>query len=182
MNHLHLQEAAKHYAKLAEEAQAQLQEEQELNEGLIGILDVLCEELGIDMDELLETTFSDVVKSRGGDAAIGRAKYLKDLLKIRQERLGKQTAHLPGGAVGSPGGPIDPKIKRVQDLLRKHGGIDTLSASTTQEGIAGHGRFKTGQISPTHQQGASDRLKDTSPARIASAQRREKRKTGVADI
>lgn len=53
MNHLHLQEAAKHYAKLAEEAQKNLEQEQELNEDLLTIIEALCEELGIDAEDLL---------------------------------------------------------------------------------------------------------------------------------
>lgn len=53
MNHLHLQETAKYYARLAEETQTKLQEEQELNETLVEVIDVLCEELGISAKELL---------------------------------------------------------------------------------------------------------------------------------
>jgi hypothetical protein len=52
MNHLHLQETAKHYASLAEEAQKNLEQEKELNEDLLTIIDALCEELGIDVEEL----------------------------------------------------------------------------------------------------------------------------------
>jgi hypothetical protein len=53
MNHLHLQETARHYANLAEQYRKELAEEQQLNEDLLGLVDALCEELGIDAEELL---------------------------------------------------------------------------------------------------------------------------------
>jgi hypothetical protein len=50
----HLQETARHYANLAEQYRTELAEEQELNEDLLGLVDALCEELGIDVEALLE--------------------------------------------------------------------------------------------------------------------------------
>lgn len=190
MNHLHLQETAKHYAKLAEEAQTQLQEEQELNEGLIQILDVLCEELGIDMNELLETTFSNVVGSRGGAAAIGRAKYLKDLLAARQKNI---------VAAARAADPTLTKVMsdaeialhydkakntgRMVDLLRKHAGMSVDTGGTSHlQWLSGEKRLTTGQISPEAEKSAEERLKAASPARRASAARRAAAKTGVASI
>lgn len=64
MNHLHLQEAAKYYAKLAEEAQKNLEQEQELNEDLLTIIEALCEELGIDAEELLSEDYTTVGREK----------------------------------------------------------------------------------------------------------------------
>lgn len=60
MNHLHLQETAKYYAKLAEQAQKNLEQEQELNEDLLTIIEALCEELGIDAEDLLNEDVFDL--------------------------------------------------------------------------------------------------------------------------
>jgi hypothetical protein len=54
MNYLHLQETARHYAKLAEQARVDLQEVNELNSELFGLIEALCEELDIDVETLLE--------------------------------------------------------------------------------------------------------------------------------
>ena len=54
MNHLHLQETARHYANLAEQYHTELVKEQELNEDLLSLIDALCEELGIDVEALFE--------------------------------------------------------------------------------------------------------------------------------
>jgi hypothetical protein len=54
MNHLHLQETARHYANLAEQYRTELTEEQQLNEDLLDLVDALCEELGIDVEALFE--------------------------------------------------------------------------------------------------------------------------------
>lgn len=190
MNHLHLQEAAKHYAKLAEEAQTQLQEEQELNEGLIQILDVLCEELGIDMNELLETTFSDVVQSRGGEAAIGRAKYVKSLLAARQKNIvskAKQNDPTLTGVMSDEEIALHydkPKNTiRVADVLRKHGGINAEAGMTGHlKWLSGQGTQQTGRIGSEAEKRAEERLKAASPARKKSVERRAQAKTGVADI
>jgi len=53
MNHSHLQETARYYANLAEQTKIELQEEQELNEDLLTIIEALCEELDIDIFDLL---------------------------------------------------------------------------------------------------------------------------------
>ena len=53
MNIPHLQETAKHYANLAEQYRTELAEEQQLNEDLLDLVDALCEELGIDVEKLL---------------------------------------------------------------------------------------------------------------------------------
>lgn len=191
MNHLHLQETAKHYAKLAEEAQTQLQEEQELNEGLIGILDVLCEELGIDMNELLETTFSDVVQSRGGAAAIGRAQYLKSLLAARQKKIvdaAKQkdptlTRVMPDEQIARDYDRAKGSTDRIADLLRKHAGINAEAGMTKHlNWLRGQGTEQTGQIPAEAQKRAEARLKAASPARKASAARRKAAQTGEASI
>jgi len=55
----HLAETAKHYANLAEQYHSQLVKEQELNEDLLGLVDALCEELGIDVEALLEDVMDD---------------------------------------------------------------------------------------------------------------------------
>ena len=89
MNHLHLQEAAKHYAKLAEEAQKNLEQEKELNEDLLTIIDALCEELGIDAEDLLdldEATRAEIKRDRAHEAKFekiraGNKKYLRSNLK-----------------------------------------------------------------------------------------------------
>ena len=76
MNHLHLQETAKHYAKLAEEAQKNLEQEKELNEDLLTIIDALCEELDIDVEELL------------GEMAMTRAGL--DARRAREDELSRK--------------------------------------------------------------------------------------------
>ena len=53
MNYAHLQETARHYAQLAEQAQYDLQESENLNDELLSIVEALCEELEIDVEELL---------------------------------------------------------------------------------------------------------------------------------
>jgi hypothetical protein len=50
----HLAETARHYANLAEQYRTELAEEQQLNEDLLGLVDALCEELDIDVEDLLE--------------------------------------------------------------------------------------------------------------------------------
>ena len=57
MNYLHLQETARHYANLAEQARVDLQEADELNSELFGLIEALCEELDIDVETLLEDVF-----------------------------------------------------------------------------------------------------------------------------
>lgn len=53
MNNAHLQETAKHYAQLAEQAQYDLQESETLNEELLSLVEALCEELEINVEDLL---------------------------------------------------------------------------------------------------------------------------------
>ena len=60
----HLQETAKHYANLAEQYRSQLAEEQQLNENLMGLVEALCEELGIDVEAL----FEDVMDAEAEEA------------------------------------------------------------------------------------------------------------------
>ena len=55
MNNNHLQETVRYYAQLAEQARVDLQEADELNEELLGLIDALCEELGVDTEEMLQT-------------------------------------------------------------------------------------------------------------------------------
>jgi hypothetical protein len=59
MNIQHLQETARHYANLAEQYRTELAEEQQLNEDLLGLVDALCEELGIDVEALFEDLQTD---------------------------------------------------------------------------------------------------------------------------
>jgi DNA-binding Xre family transcriptional regulator len=74
MNYLHLQETAKHYAKLAEQARVDLQEVNELNSELFGLIEALCEELDIDVEALLE----DVFDAKGEEASQGSLVKLAD--------------------------------------------------------------------------------------------------------
>jgi hypothetical protein len=62
MNHLHLQETARHYANLAEQYRTELVKEQELNEDLLSLIDALCEELGIDVEDLLSEDFTTAAR------------------------------------------------------------------------------------------------------------------------
>jgi hypothetical protein len=72
----HLAETARHYANLAEQYRTELAEEQELNEDLLGLVDALCEELGIDVEDLLEMALlkssNDEHPREGTDAAAQR--------------------------------------------------------------------------------------------------------------
>ena len=54
MNNNHLQETARHYAQLAEQAQVDLQEANEINGELLGLIEALCEHFDLNMEELLE--------------------------------------------------------------------------------------------------------------------------------
>ena len=54
MNNNHLQETARHYAQLAEQAKVDLQEANELNGELLGLIEALCEHFDLNMEELLE--------------------------------------------------------------------------------------------------------------------------------
>ena len=54
MNNNHLQETARHYAQLAEQAQVDLQEADEINGELLGLIKALCEHFDLNMEELLE--------------------------------------------------------------------------------------------------------------------------------
>ena len=54
MNNNHLQETARHYAQLAEQAQVDLQEADEINGELLGLIEALCEHFDLNMEELLE--------------------------------------------------------------------------------------------------------------------------------
>ena len=138
MNHLHLQETAKYYARLAEEAQKNLEQEQELNEDLLTIIDALCEELGIDTQKLL------------GEMAMTTAAYTAELDKMakmgpytkgRQDAEEKLDAKLrsdkvygEGGKVVHPGArglgwsmslrnPSDKDVEDVKGIVGKVGHI-----------------------------------------------------------
>jgi hypothetical protein len=93
MNHLHLQETARHYANLAEQYRSQLAEEQELNEDLLGLVDALCEELGIDVEALLEYEQTSARE--------------KEMLGQIEDATGDYHAEEPGAE------------KRLQNLLKK---------------------------------------------------------------
>ena len=54
MNNNHLQETARHYAQLAEQARVDLQEANEINGELLGLIEALCEHFDLNMEELLE--------------------------------------------------------------------------------------------------------------------------------
>ena len=97
MNHLHLQEAAKHYAKLAEEAQKNLEQEQELNEDLLTIIEALCEELGIDAEDLLnldEATMKKPSKS-------SKPKKVKKVVGERPKKVGERPEDTDWDAVNA---------------------------------------------------------------------------------
>ncbi len=99
MNHLHLQETARHYANLAEQYRSQLAEEQELNEDLLGLVDALCEELGIDVEALLENDdpigrFSSASKGASSSSASSstpdtseRKRKIQDQMAVIKHRM-----------------------------------------------------------------------------------------------
>jgi len=62
----HLQETARHYANLAEQYRTELVEQQQLNEDILGLVEALCEELGIDVDTLFDELYE------GGEARMNR--------------------------------------------------------------------------------------------------------------
>ena len=138
MNHLHLQETAKHYAKLAEEAQAQLQEEKELNESLVEIIDALCEELGIDTEELLGEMAMTADAYRGSLDKIGKMKQFSqkrnDAEDVLDRKLRSDRVYGEGGKVVHPGArglgwkmgikdPSDEDVKTVKGIVGKVGHI-----------------------------------------------------------
>jgi hypothetical protein len=59
-----LQETARHYANLAEQYRTDLLVEQELNEFLLGLADILCEELDIDLTNIIEEQISQYSRAR----------------------------------------------------------------------------------------------------------------------
>jgi energy-converting hydrogenase A subunit M len=66
-----LQETARHYANLAEQYRTELVEEQQLNEDLLGLVEALCEELGIDVEALLEDVM-DVKAKKATQASLDK--------------------------------------------------------------------------------------------------------------
>jgi hypothetical protein len=134
----HLQETARYYAKLAEEAQTQLQEERELNESLVEIIDALCEELGIDTEELLgemamtagayKAALDDMSKKK--QHTKGRYRAEDDL----DDKLRSDSVYGEGGKVvhpGTPGlgwlmginNPSDKDVDTVKGIVGKVGHI-----------------------------------------------------------
>jgi hypothetical protein len=135
----HLAETARHYANLAEQYRTELVEEQQLNEDLLVLVDALCEELGIDVEDLLE------------DMALTKAAYEKrrkmeddliaqdhkgsydyqdkthDLLrsdKVHDEKgkvVHKGAKHLGFSATARD--PSDEDVKKVQGIVGKVGHI-----------------------------------------------------------
>jgi hypothetical protein len=95
MNHLHLQETARHYANLAEQYHSQLVKEQELNEDLLGLVEALCEELGIDTEELLNEVTAFSSKDR-------QDPIKKDLEQHQLGRLTKLAGRFNQGEVKAP--------------------------------------------------------------------------------
>jgi TolA-binding protein len=101
MNHLHLQETARHYANLAEQYRSQLAEEQELNEDLLGLVEALCEELDIDVEALFENM--DRLKRLEQGMEAGKVNFHGKGSRFEKEGRGAAM-----GRIASLKGSIDP--------------------------------------------------------------------------
>lgn len=138
MNYLHLQEAAKHYARLAEEAQKNLEQEQELNEDLLTIIDALCEELGIDTQKLLgEMAMTTAAYTAELDKMAEMGPYTKGRQKAEDKldaKLRSDKVYGEGGKVVHPGArglgwsmslrnPSDKDVEDVKGIVGKVGHI-----------------------------------------------------------
>ena len=123
MNHLHLQETARHYANLAEQYRTELAEKQELNEDLLSLIDALCEELGIDVEALLEDAQTNarekemlgMIKSTTNAYHAekpGAERKLQDLLKKDALERGSPGLIVKGGARKGRGAASKPSRKK----------------------------------------------------------------------
>jgi hypothetical protein len=127
MNHLHLQETARHYANLAEQYRSQLMEEQQLNEEIIVIIQALCEELNIDVEQLfLDEGFKDFLKKTGRMLAVPAA------------------ALTIGSGVGAVGGIAQPAITGAKEAIHQMignpvAGVEMARAKDAQANALGVG-------------------------------------------
>jgi hypothetical protein len=154
MNHLHLQETARHYANLAEQYRTELAEEQQLNEDLLGLVEALCEELDIDVEALLEMSMrdSDYNKRRRYEDRLADQGQMEKSWKAqhRTERLLRSDqVHDARGNVVHPGvpnlgwrltgDPSDKDIEAVQSVVGEVGHIvgapDDESYATSEDDI-----------------------------------------------
>lgn len=110
MNIQHLQETARHYANLAEQYRSQLAEEQELNEDLLGLIDALCEELGIDVEALFEDLQTDA-RAEEMEGEIGRTTGKRKNRLIKQHVKEKESDEIIG-----VGGQVIGKVGRRTGL------------------------------------------------------------------
>jgi len=139
MNHLHLQETARHYANLAEQYRTELAEEQQLNEDLLGLVAALCEELDIDVEALLEMAMTqaghaarvareDELSAKGKHEASWRSQEKTDRL-LRSDRVHDETGkvvHKGSRGLGwrvTTRDPSDKDVEAVQDVVGKVGHI-----------------------------------------------------------
>ena len=142
MNNQHLQETARYYANMAEQAQIELQEEQELNQDLIVLVEALCEELGIDMEELLSEDVQtderndqlekEIKNTRGfGD----KDKRIADLRKLQsKERRSVKIIDKGGREVGVVGKATSKaQADRDSDLASKNAKRDRQTTGSTRE-------------------------------------------------
>jgi hypothetical protein len=143
MNHLHLQEAAKHYAKLAEEAQKNLEQEQELNEDLFTIIDALCEELGINVEDLLNEDVFDLESGK-----ISRKRVLAARKGERKAEKKANTYFLP---------QEHPARQAAKDELKRHtemGASDTIyKHDAATGGFKASGKLPKGSAQAAASQG-----------------------------
>ena len=162
MNHLHLQEAAKHYAKLAEEAQKNLKQEQELNEDLLTIIDALCEELGIDVEDLLNEDVFDLQSGK-----ISRKRVLAARSGERKAEKKAKTYTLPQG---------HPARQAAEDEMKRHtemGASDTIyKHDAATGGFKASGELPKGSAQAAASQGqrfGGDRMSTTQARALRQA-------------
>jgi hypothetical protein len=162
MNHLHLQETARHYANLAEQYRSQLAEEQELNEDLLGLVEALCEELDIDVEALFEdmalTQAGHAIRVNQENDLIAKGQYKKSWASqdktnrlLRSDKVHDETGKVVHkGAKGlgwsaTARDPSDEDVKRVQGVVGEVGHIvsapddeDYATSSDDVESTAEH--------------------------------------------
>lgn len=162
MNHLHLQETAKHYAKLAEEAQKNLEQEQELNEDLLTIIDALCEELGINVEDLLNEDVFDLESGK-----ISRKRVLA-------ARKGERKAEKKEGTYFLP--KEHPARQAAEDELKRHtemGASDTIyTHDAPTGGFKAVGELPKGAAQAAASQGqrfSRDRMTDAQASGLRGA-------------